>query len=171
MEDRQTSQAMDWREGRRLRAWELSQAGWIQEDIAAALGVTPGAVSQWLTRAKTEGVIALRHRPAPGARPRLSAEQRAQLPALLERGAEAYGFRGNVWTRERIGEVIRQAFGVSYHPGHISRLLRACGWSRQKPVRRATQRDEEAIREWCEARWPEVKKKGGRGRADAGLGR
>jgi predicted transcriptional regulator len=37
----------DWREGRRLRAWELQQQGWKQKDIAAALGVTPGAVSQW----------------------------------------------------------------------------------------------------------------------------
>jgi DNA-directed RNA polymerase specialized sigma24 family protein len=41
----------DWREGRRLRAWELAQQGWKQTDIAAALGVTHGAISQWLTRA------------------------------------------------------------------------------------------------------------------------
>jgi hypothetical protein len=35
----------EWGEGRRRRAWELKQQGWKQQDIAAALGVTPGAVS------------------------------------------------------------------------------------------------------------------------------
>ena len=50
---------LDWREGRRRRAWELKQQGWKQQDIAAALGVTPGAVSQWLTRARQQDVEAL----------------------------------------------------------------------------------------------------------------
>jgi transcriptional regulator with XRE-family HTH domain len=47
-----SQQATNWREGRRLRAWELFQEGWPQQRIAAALGVTKGAVSQWLSRAK-----------------------------------------------------------------------------------------------------------------------
>jgi transposase len=84
-----TSTRLDWREGRRRRAWELKQAGWKQQDIAAALGVTPGAVSQWLKRARVEGVEGLRRHPAPGRQPRLTTEQVAQLPALLERGAQA----------------------------------------------------------------------------------
>src|SRR5947209_8685983 len=94
----------DWREGRRLRAWDLTQAGWKQKDIASALGVTAGAVSQWLRRARDGGVAALRHRPAPGAPPRLSAAQREQIPALLARGAEAYGFLGDVWTCPRVAD-------------------------------------------------------------------
>ena len=64
---------LDWREGRRRRAWELAQEGWKQQDIAAALGVTPGAVSQWLKRAREQGAEALRRQPAPGRQPRLSA--------------------------------------------------------------------------------------------------
>ena len=102
----------DWREGRRLRAWELAQQGWKQKDIAAALGVTQGAVSQWLTRARADGPIALRQQPPPGRQPRLTAAQRAQIPALLARGPEAWRFRGNVWTRNRIGIVIQETFGV-----------------------------------------------------------
>jgi transposase len=41
---------------------------------------------------------------------------------LLERGAPAYGFRGEVWTCARVAEVIRREFGVLYHPAHVSRL-------------------------------------------------
>jgi transposase len=141
-----------------LRAWELKQEGWSQQRIAEALGVSKGAVSQWMKRARQGGVEALKRRPAPGAPPRLSEEQRAEVPKLLERGAEAYGFRGEVWTCGRVAEVIRREFGVSYHPAHVSRLLKALRHSPQKPQRRANQRDEEAIEHWKEKRWPSLKK-------------
>ena len=149
----------DWREGRRLRALELHLLGWKQQPIAQALGVTQGAVSHWLARAKKDGPQALRKRTSPGAPPRLTAEQKAQLPTLLARGAQALGLRGDVWTCERVAQVIEQEFGICYHPDHVSRLLRACGWSQQKPIRRATQRDEAAIQEWQEQRWPALKKR------------
>lgn len=156
---KKSKQATDWREGRRLRAWELKQDGWKQQDIARALGVTSGAVSQWIKRAREEGgVEGLRRRTPPGASPRLSERQRAELPELLDQGAEAYGFRGEVWTCERIAGVIRREFGVSYHPAHVSRLLKKLRLSLQKPVRRANQRDEEAIKRWKEERWPKLKK-------------
>jgi transposase len=148
----------DWREERRKRAWALKQQGWKQQDIAAALGVSEGAVSQWVKRAREGGPEALAHRPPPGVRPRLTVEQRAQVPALLARGAEAWGFRGDVWTAKRVAEVIRRTLGVRYHPDHVSRLLKHCGWSRQQPVARATQRDEEAIRQWYDERWPALKR-------------
>jgi transposase len=150
---------LDWREGRRRRAWELKEAGWKPQDIAAALGVTPGAVSPWLTRAREQGVEGVRRHPAPGRQSRLTAEQLAQVPALLAPGPETYGFRGQVWTCRRVGEVIRRAFGVTYHPAHVSRLLHALGQSAQRPVERASQRDEAAIRAWWQDRWPALGKK------------
>lgn len=158
MDNSLSKEAIDWREGRRLRAWELKQEGWSQQEIAEALGVSKGAVSQWMKRARQGGVVALKRQPAPGAAPRLSEEQRARVPELLERGAEAYGFRGEVWTCERVAEVIRREFGVSYHSAHVSRLLKALRQSLQKPQRRANQRDEEAIEHWKEKRWPSLKK-------------
>ena len=158
MEKTRSSQATDWREGRRLRAYELKQQGWKQTQIADALGVTEGAVSQWMRRAREEGVEGLRHKPPPGATPRLSKDERARLPELLAQGAQAHGFRGDVWTCERVAIVIRKEFGVSYHPAHVSRLLKALRQSLQKPQRRANQRDEEAIERWKEERWPSLKK-------------
>jgi transposase len=153
-----TAVPQDWREGRRLRAWELKQQGWSQRLIAAALGVTPGAVSQWMTRAREGGVDGLRRRIAPGPQPKLTAEHLAQLPVLLALGARAWGFKEEVWTTRRIAAVIEQAFGVRYHPSHVSRLLRTIGWSPRKPVVRATQRDEAAIAAWYLRRWPALKK-------------
>jgi transposase len=132
----------------------LHQEGWRGKDIARALKVSAGAVSGWLKRARAAGVEALRSRPAPGPTPKLTAEQRAQLPGLLAKGAESYGFVGDVWTTKRVAVVIKRAFGVTYHPAHLSRLLRQEGLSPQKPIRRASQRDEVAIAAWRERTWP-----------------
>jgi transposase len=158
MEKTLSTQAKDWREGRRFRALELKEQGWKQTHIAEALGVSEGAVSQWMKRARERGVQALRHNPPPGAPPRLSEEQRARLPELLYQGPEAHGFRGDVWTCERVAIVIRREFGVSYHPAHVSRLLKKLRLSLQKPERRADQRDEEAIDNWKQKKWPALKK-------------
>ena len=160
MDNSLSREATDWREGRRLRAFKLKQEGCSQQQIAEALGVSKGAVSQWMKRAREGGggVQALKRQPAPGATLRLSEEQRAKVPELLERGAEAHGFRGEAWTCERVAIVIRREFGVSYHPAHVSRLLKALRQSLQKPQRRANQRDEEAVEHWKEERWPQLKK-------------
>src|SRR3712207_580910 len=93
---------IDWREGRRQRAWELHQQGWKQKNIAAALGVTQGAVSQWVQRGRDGGPAALRRRTAPGSAPRLTVDQRTELVAALAKGAPAFGFIGEVWTTKRI---------------------------------------------------------------------
>lgn len=148
----------DWREGRRRRAWELAQQGWTQGAIAAALGVTQGAVSQWLKRVREGGVAALRRRTSPGTPPKLTPEQRAQVPGLLAQGAEAFGFRGDLWTAPRVAAVIKARFGVQYHPAHLSRVIRALGWSVQRPIQRATQRDDAAIARWQAEAWPALKR-------------
>jgi transposase len=159
MDKKKTEQAKDWREARRLQAWELKQKGWKQKAIAEAVGVSKGAVSQWFKKASQEGEAGLRKRKGSGRKPRLSAEQLKQLPVLLSQGAERFGFRGNVWTRARIAAVIKQTFGVRYSLTHVGWLLDKSGWSWQKPLTRASQRDEVAIERWRTQTWPEVQKK------------
>jgi len=149
----------DWKEGRRLRALELYEAGWKAIRIAEALGVTRGAVSQWLTAAREGGRDALRRRPRGAAAPKLTAEQRAHLPTVLAKGAEAYGFIGAVWTTVRVAEVIRREFGVRHHPAHVSRILGAIRWTVQKPVKRSTHRNEAQIAAWREERAPSLQVK------------
>jgi transposase len=148
-----------WKEERRKRAWALYQMGWKQKDIAEALGVTKGAVSQWIKAGKEGGEAALKDRPKSGAPRRLSTEERQRIPALLERGAESFGFRGDLWTCPRVAKVIEREFGVRYHPAHVSRILKELNWTPQKPIRRAKQRREVEIQRWKEERWPELKKR------------
>jgi transposase len=155
-----TRETATWREVRRQRAWELFHMGWRQHQIATAFGVSAGAVSQWLAQARREGPEALKQQSRSGRPSRLSPAQQAQVLDLLHQGATAFGFLGDRWTRQRIAEVIRRTFGVRYHPAHISRLLDRWGWSRQKPIRRARQRDEAAIQEWLEERYPALVKRG-----------
>jgi transposase len=159
MDEKRKPKSDNWREKRRLQAWELKRKGWKQKDIAEALGVSQGAVSQWMSAAEAGGVEALYTRPRKKRAGRLTAEQVARLPELLQRGAEHFGFRGEVWTRKRVGVVIRREFGVSYTPVHIGRVLKTIRWSSQKPVERASQRDEADIAQWREQTWPELQKK------------
>jgi transposase len=148
----------DWKEWRRRRAWELWEQGWRQKEIAKALGVTQGAVSQWMKVGREQGEEGLRGKIAQGPKARLSPEQLERLPALLEQGAEAHGFAGAVWTTQRVAQMLVKQFGVKYHPAHMSRLLKRIKYSVQQPIERASQRDEQAIATWKEQRWPQLKK-------------
>lgn len=145
-----------WREGRRLRAWELHHRGWSNVEIAEALGVSPAAVCQWLTAATAQGEAGLRARSRQGQGRRLSDEQLQRLPSLLQQGAEAHGFLGAVWTCRRIGQLIQREFGVVYHPGYVSRLMRRLKWTYQTPVMRSSQRDEIRIAQWLSEDWPAI---------------
>jgi len=154
----------DWREWRRLRAWNLKQRGWPQHDIADALDVSAAAVSQWIHKAQDKGIAALRAHSSPGHPPKLTPAQKRRIPEFLWHGAEAYGFRGDVWTCIRIAHVIEWEFGVGYHKDHVSRLLKELNWTPQIPITRAIQRDEEAIARWRLNVWPELRRRASRER-------
>lgn len=149
----------DTKEHRRFRVWEMHKQGYRQQAIADALGLSQSGVSRIIKRGREGGKAALKTRQAPGAKPRLSQVQKAELLEKLKQGAEAFGFEGAVWTTRRIARLIEDEFGVHYHPDYIGPLLRGLGWSWQKPSVKATQRDEQAIQEWLEKRWLEIKEK------------
>jgi transposase len=147
------------REWRRMQAWHLSQRGWTQRDIATALSASETAVSRWLAMARAEGPDALLSQPILGRPARLTDTQRRLVPDFLWHGAEAYGFRGDVWTCARVAQILKEEFGVSYSKSHVSRLLKELGWTPQVPITRAIQRDEEAIIGWREESWPVLRER------------
>ena len=144
----------DWREWRRTRAWQLKKLGWKQRDISVALDVSKGAVSQWLRAARQRGPKGFRARFSPGHPAKLTQEQLRLLPDFLSHGAEAYGFRGEVWTCARVAKAIAEEYGVTYDRGHVSRLLKQLHWTPQVPIKRAIQRDEKEIEHWRRVVWP-----------------
>jgi transposase len=155
---------LDLKEWRRMRAWHLSQLGWKQRHIAGALGVTESAISRWVAKARDEGPTALLARPHPGPVAKLETDQKRLIPDFLGHGAEAYGLRGEVWTCARVAKVIEEEFGVSYHRGHVSRLLKELDWTPQMPIARAIQRDDEEIERWRVEVWPRLKEEARRER-------
>jgi transposase len=149
----------DWREWRRMRAWELSRHHWTPRDIAEARGVSRPSVSRWLAAAAEGGPDCLRSRLHPGPAGKLLPGQRERIVDSLWHGAEAYGFRGDLWTCDRVRLVIKQEFGVDYHKHHVARILQEIGWTPQVPITRAIQRDEEEIQRWRDQAWPGLKRR------------
>ena len=146
-------------ERRRQRAIALLQDGRPPVEVARLVRVDRRSVRRWNAAHRQQGVAGVAARPVPGRPSKLTARHRARLEALLLRGAEASGFASDLWTCPRVAQVIRQRFGIRYHVDHIGRLLRALGWTPQRPTRRAWERDEAAIQRWVKQDWPHIKKK------------
>lgn len=146
-------------ERRRLRARRLLDQGLNQSEVARRLGVGQQSVSRWAQQAAQGGLEALRHPGRAGRKPQLSAGQCHQLEQLLLDGAEAHGYPTPLWTCQRVTQLIKEQFGIRYHPGHVWKILLRLGWSPQRPVGRARERDEQAIRQWRRRTWPAAKKK------------
>lgn len=142
-----------------MRAWDLSQEGWMQADIAEALGIGRPSVSRWLAAAAEGGPDALRKRLRVGPAGKLLPGQRELIADFLWHGAEAYGFRGDFWICDRVRQVIKEEYGVEYHKHHVARILQEIGWTPQVPITRAIQRDEEEIQRWRDEAWPELRRR------------
>lgn len=141
----------------RQEALALFDTDLSNAEIGRRIGVSRPTVSQWRKRYRDQGADALKL-VAPGPQPRLSAEQLTRLTQALLAGPQAQGFPTQLWTLQRIADLIQERFGVGYHPGHVWYLLQQMGWSCQKPQTRAKERDEAAIAHWQQVEWPRIKK-------------
>ena len=148
-------------ERRRKRAIELLQQGLQPVEVAKQLGVDRRSVRRWKATHAREGPTGLNARPTPGRPAKLNAHEKERLEEMLVKGAKAAGFPSDLWTCPRVRQLIARQFGVRYHVDHIGRLLHSLGWTPQKPLRRAVERDEARIRNWIKKDWPRIKKKPG----------
>ena len=148
-------------EERRLAAGRLLRAGRLrQAEVAREVGVSRASVTRWQQRLARDGPRALRRRRPPGRRSRLTAAQWRALVRVLDRGALAAGFETDRWTLRRIAVALARRFRVRYHFRSLGRALRARGWSPQRPVLRARERDDARVAAWRRREWPRIK--GGR---------
>jgi transposase len=116
-------------------------------------------VSDWRTAWRRSGRDGLRAAGRAGRLPKVTREQLDQVETELTKGAAANGYANDVWTLQRVAEVIERVTGVHYHPARVWHILRhGLGWSWQRPARRATERNDDAIHRWVKKRWPQLKK-------------
>jgi transposase len=145
-------------EGRRTLAMEILSDGHSASKVAKLLGCRRYSVERWRTAFERRGTVGLKAKPAPGRPPRLTARDTRRLLTVLLKGALARGYRTELWTTQRIAEVIEAEFGVRFHRDHVGRLMHRLDWTPQKPDRRALERDEEEIERWKREEWPRIKK-------------
>lgn len=148
----------DLLEDRRRRALALLETGLSLNEVGRRIRCAASSVLRWLKAWRRGGPDALRVRFSPGRPLKLRKTQRHRLVKLLLKGPLAHGYRTNLWTTQRIVELIQREFGVHYHRDHVGRLMHSLNWTHQKPERRAVERDDRAIERWKQKDWPRVKK-------------
>jgi len=150
-----TTAQLEKRRHRAIQAWKGNKS---LSAVARRLGAAKSSVWRWVHTYKQRGLQGLRSRKSPGRPSYLCRWEKEYLATVLLQGARAVGYRTELWTLERIARVIWRQFRVRYHPHAVWHLLRAMGWSCQKPQRRAQQRDEAKIAHWKHYVWPHIKK-------------
>jgi putative transposase len=150
-------------EQRRRDAVKLILGGKLSKsEVASTLGVSYTSVKNWW-KAYVDGgrkMAALDPGKHTGRPPSMSRNQLRRLARLLSKGAERYGFETDVWTAERVAWLIKEKFGVGYHPAHVSKLLHSLNLSWQKAEGVARERDETKVRDWVHNALPDIKKDG-----------
>jgi transposase len=145
-------------ERRRLLAVQRVLDGYTATEVAEFLGVDPRSIRRWVAAYRQAGEQALVPRPASGRPPKLSLIQEKIALRWLTESPRHHGFETELWTAARLGQLIREEFGVALNTRYLSVWLRDRGFSPQKPQRVPRQRDPEAIAAWLKSDWPRIKK-------------
>jgi transposase len=140
---------------RRLEARRLLDEGVAQAEVARRLKTTRQSVSRWAQQPRKQLALVRRQ----GRKAQLGEPARAKLRAAILAGPQAAGFAGELWTVPRVRELIARRFGPRFSTVHVWRMLGQLGFSPQRPVGRARERDEARIAEWKTRTWPRLKKK------------
>ena len=148
-----------YRVAKRLQAVVLNSEGRTSGELAAILKAPRSKVSQWLAQYQANGVDGLLEGYRSGRPPLLTAEQRIQLGDILDGGPVAYGLDTGIWTSPMLAWVIEEEFNVTYHPGHVRKLLHTMGFSIQRPRRVLARADAAAQDRWHRRTYPNLKKK------------
>jgi transposase len=145
---------------RRMQAAAMFDRGKRQVDVVAELGVSAQTVSRWHRVWQEQGRAGLAGAGRAGRRRKLADVQLAEVEAALLAGPRANGFPTEMWTLARVAAVIERVTGVRYSQAQTWTVLRErLGWTRQRPARRAVERDEKAIAAWVKKDWPRIKKR------------
>lgn len=148
-------------ENRRITAGRRFARNVPQAEIARELRVSRTAVHYWHKAWKRKNTAGLKSkRGVFGRAPRLTEKKIEQVKAAILAGPKKAGHATDLWTLSRIAALIKKKTRVSYHPGHVWKILQAMNFSAQIPSVRARERNETQIKQWKDKIWPKIKKRG-----------
>jgi transposase len=150
-------------EYRRCLAVQRVEDGYSTEEVAAFLEVDPRSVRRWVAAARQHGSAGLAARPVPGRPPKLTTSQEKIVRRWLADSPTKCGFFTELWTTDRLAQLIEQEWGITLHPDYLGTWLRQRGYTPQKPRRKPRERNDEAIAAWLARDWPRIKKRRGGG--------
>jgi transposase len=156
-----TPGSADVLEYRRRLAIQRIADGYSAQEVADLLGIDPSTVRRWLAAFHDRGEAGLVAGPVSGRPGKLSSTQEKIALRWLTESPTHHGFETELWTAARLGQLIREEFGIGLNPRYLSTWLRERGFTPQKPERVPRERDPEAIAGWLESDWPRIKKKPG----------
>ena len=119
----------DSRQCQRLLALAAVAEGRSRAEAAEIGGMDRQTLRDWVHRFNAEGSEGLLDRKTDGPPPKLTAEQKAELAAIVESGPDRQDTGLVRWHRIDLKAVIEDRFGVVYHERSVSRLLHELGFS------------------------------------------
>jgi len=148
-------------EALRRRVVAALNAGMKQIEAVRVFGVSRAALNNWLRawREGGEAALAARRRGRPPGQSRLAPWQAATVVNLItDRTPDQLKLPFVLWTREAVAGLVRERFGIAISVWTAGRYLKGWGFTPQKPVRRAWERDSAAVRRWLKAQYPRIRR-------------
>lgn len=133
------------------------------------LSVSRETVSRWVSAHRAGGDRALdaRRRGRRAGHTKLTEVQQQKIARLVAgKNPDQLALPGFLWTRALVRDLIARELGVAIGEDTVGRYLRAWGFSPQKPMRRAYEQSDEAVRRWLKERYPQIEKAARRDRAE-----
>lgn len=149
-------------EALRLRAVRAVLAGGSQSDVARVMGVSRQHLNRWMRLRREGGWKALQSQkrgPKTGASARLAGWQAATIVNLIrDRTPDQLRLPFVLWTRQAVGGLIAERFGITLSLSSVGRYLHRWGFTPQKPLKRARERDPAAVARWLKKEYPKIRR-------------
>ena len=148
-------------EALRKRVVQAVVQGLRKSQAAEAFGVSRTSIDTWLAKYRQGGERRLGSRKrGPKGGIRLKPLQAAQTVRwIVDRCPDQLKMPFALWTREAVGQLIEEKFGLRLSVWTVGRYLKRWGLTPQKPLRRAFEQDPLAVRHWLETEYPAIRRR------------
>jgi len=145
---------------RKLAVKRVINDGERPSQVMDSLGLCRTSIYPWLREAKAKGFEALAQSIAQGPEPKLSEKQRQQVKRwILGKDPRQYGFDFGLWSRRIVQQLIQERMEVEFCLTSVGKLLASLNITPQKPLRRAYERDPQAVALWEKQTYPKLRKR------------